>query len=185
MAGAIAGPGRAIVPSIEDKVVRFADRDRHKIFLEPEGLDDRHGLSRTASRPACPRRSRARLLATIPGLEHARMISAGLCGRIRLRRSARADAVAGGAAAAGAVPGRPDQRHDGLRGSGGAGADGRGQCGPSGRRCGATVLLARAEAYIGVLIDDLTTQGVNEPYRMFTSRAEFRSRCVPTMPICG
>ena len=171
--GRIAGVGPRYCPSIEDKIVRFAARERHNIFLEPEGLDDDtvypNGIS-----TSLPEEVQRALLATIPGPGTRADDAAGLCGRIRLRRPARAGSVAGGAAAAGAVPGRADQRHHRIRGSGGAGAAWPGI--NAARQAGGMrpVALDRSEAYIGVLVDDLTTQGVSEPYRMFTSRAEFR-----------
>ena len=109
--GHIAGTGPRYCPSIEDKIVRFAGRESHNIFLEPEGLDDDtvypNGIS-----TSLPAEVQVALLATIPGSGACPDDPAGLRGGIRLRRSARTGAVAGGAGAAGAVPGRADQRHD-------------------------------------------------------------------------
>ena len=96
--GAISGRGPRYCPSIEDKVVRFADRDSHQIFLEPEGLDDPtvypNGIS-----TSLPAEAQAALVATIPGLENGAHRPARLCDRIRLRRSARARRQPGDAAA--------------------------------------------------------------------------------------
>jgi tRNA uridine 5-carboxymethylaminomethyl modification enzyme len=171
--GQIAGRGPRYCPSIEDKVVRFAERESHQIFLEPEGLEDTtvypNGISTSLDEA-----TQIAMLATIPGLERASVLRPGyaveydfvdpraLFATMELRAIPRlflAGQINGTtgyeeAAAQGIMAGL----NAGLRASGAKG--------------GAT--LDRSQAYIGVLIDDLITQGVSEPYRMFTSRAEYR-----------
>ncbi len=171
--GRIQGVGPRYCPSIEDKVVRFAERERHQIFLEPEGLDDPtvypNGISTSLSEAV-----QEKLVASIPGLGRARILRPGyaieydhvdprsltlslevrqvprlfLAGQINgttgYEEAAAQGLMAGINAAKRAAGGRPD------------------------------AVLTRNEAYIGVLVDDLTLQGVTEPYRMLTARAEHR-----------
>ena len=170
--GAIGARGPRYCPSIEDKVVRFPDAERHQLFLEPEGLDT-HELYVNGLSTSLPASVQIEMLRSVPGLEQVEMTRAGYAIEYDYYPPTQLDSTlqvrrVGGLFFAGQINGTTGYEEAGAQGV------------VAGLNAGLAALhrpavtFGRETSYIGVLVDDLVTRGVDEPYRLFTSRSEFR-----------
>lgn len=170
--GMIEGVGPRYCPSIESKIVRFANKERHQLFIEPEGRSTNEMYVQGMS-SSLPAHIQLQFMQTIPGLEHCKMMRAGYAidydclDPLQLRPSLEHKAISGlfSAGQSNGTSGYEEAAAQGLM----AGINAMMKI--NGRK---PMVLRRDEAYIGVLIDDLVTKGTSEPYRMMTSRAEYR-----------
>lgn len=170
--GAIQGVGPRYCPSIEDKVTRFADRDRHQVFIEPEGLGT-HEVYPNGISTSLPYATQLNMVHSIAGLENCHITRPGYAieydyfNPMGLHTSLETKAIRG-LFFAGQINGTTGYEEAAAQGL---------LAGINAARCASAhdaITLQRDQAYIGVMIDDLVTRGTNEPYRMFTSRAEYR-----------
>ena len=170
--GMVEGVGPRYCPSIESKLVRFADKERHQLFIEPEGMHTNEMYVQGMS-SSLPAHIQLQFMQTIPGLENCRMMRAGYAidydclNPLQLKPSLEHKAIKGlfSAGQSNGTSGYEEAAAQGLMAGINAMRKINGQ---------EPVVLRRDQAYIGVLIDDLVTKGTNEPYRMMTSRAEYR-----------
>lgn len=170
--GAIEGVGPRYCPSIESKIVRFADKDHHQLFLEPEGLRTNEVYVQGMS-SSLPAEVQLEFMQTIPGLEHCKMMRAGYAieydclNPLQLKASLEHKQISGlfSAGQSNGTSGYEEAAAQGLM----AGINAVRKLENK-----EPLILGRSDAYIGVLIDDLVTKGTNEPYRMMTSRSEYR-----------
>ena len=170
--GTIEGVGPRYCPSIESKIVRFADKERHQLFIEPEGLHTNEAYVQGMS-SSLPADIQVKFMQTIPGLEHCKMMRAGYAieydclDPLQLKASLEHKRIKGlfSAGQSNGTSGYEEAAAQGLMAGINAALKLQGK---------APFILGRSDAYIGVLIDDLVTKGTNEPYRMMTSRAEYR-----------
>lgn len=170
--GTIEGVGPRYCPSIESKIIRFADKNRHQLFLEPEGLRTNEVYVQGMS-SSLPAEIQVAFMQTIPGLEHCKMMRAGYAieydclDPLQLKANLEHKQISGlfSAGQANGTSGYEEAAAQGLMAGINAALKLQGK---------KPLILKRSDAYIGVLIDDLVTKGTSEPYRMMTSRAEYR-----------